>query len=474
MVAAVQSATTLPVFLFALFAGVLADLIDRRKFLLWLNLLLAAGAFLMTALVHLGLMTPALLLLFAFFFGTGVAFLAPAWQAIVPSLVPREDLTSAIALNSIGINVSRAIGPALAGLLIVALGLSAPFLANAVSFIGILLALWFWKPEAAKESPLPRERVLAALRLGLRFALNSPALKATLVRAVAFFLFASAFWALLPIIAKEQLSGGATLYGLLMGAAGAGAVLGGLLSPRIKARWNADQVTAGGTVGLALVLCLLALVPSQPVAMAAAALAGFSWIGVLASLNVSAQTALPNWVRARGLSIFLTVFFGSLSLGSLVWGQIATLWGLPSAMLIAAAGALLAIPLVRKAHLGQGEKIDHTPSGHWPEPLLADVGVDDQLVLIEVEYRVKAGEEEKFKSLMAELAASRRRGGGLRWSLTRDSANPSRFVERWWEGSWEDHLRHHARVSVSDEEWQKTIDQVLLQERKVTHQLSVF
>ncbi|MEM9782896.1 MAG: MFS transporter [Pseudomonadota bacterium] len=457
MVAAVQAATTLPIFLFALIAGAVADIVDRRQLLIWVNAVMGVAALMMAALVHLGAMTPVLLLVFTFVFGTGTAFIAPAWQAIVPKLVPREDLSAAIALNSMGINVSRAIGPALAGFLIVAAGIAVPFLVNAISVIGIIAALVWWRPEAVAPAARPPERVGGAILAGLRYAANSPALKATLMRAVAFFLFASAFWAMLPLIAREVLSGGPTLYGLLLAAVGAGAVGGALVLPQIKARLGADGTVAAGTLGTALTMVIMALVPSQAAAVAAAALAGLSWIAVLSSLNVSAQTALPDWVRARGLSVFLTVFFGSMSIGSLAWGQVASVWGLEVTLIAAALGAAVLVPLTRQARLQMGASQDLSPSMHWPEPVLVGDMPPDGPVMIQIAYDVAPGRERAFTAALRTLAASRRRGGGYQWSLMRDAAGEDRFVETWWEASWLDHQRQHRRVSRDDQKLQDEI-----------------
>ncbi|MEL6979583.1 MAG: MFS transporter [Pseudomonadota bacterium] len=461
MVSAVQAATTLPIFLFALLAGAVADIVDRRKLLIWVNLGMGVAALAMAALVHLGMMTPTLLLLFTFLFGTGAAFMAPAWQAIVPKLVPKAELQSAIALNSMGINISRAIGPALAGVLIVSVGLAAPFLVNAVSVIGIILALLWWRPSAQAASGLPPERVGGAIQAGLRYAWNSPALKQTLARAAAFFLFASAFWAMLPLIARETLQGGPTLFGVLMAAVGAGAVGGAMLLPKLKRALGPNRTVAAGTVGTALVMGVMALSTSQTVAVVACALAGFSWIAVLSSLNVSAQTALPDWVRARGLSVFLTVFFGAMSLGSLAWGQVAAFSSLQTALLMAAAGALIAIPLTWRARLQLGASLDLAPSMHWPEPILAGSAAPDGPVMVQIAYEVTEENRPAFSALMSELAASRRRGGGYRWSLMRDAAAPTRFVETWWEASWLDHQRQHARVSREDAALQARIRDLL-------------
>jgi MFS family permease/quinol monooxygenase YgiN len=474
IVAAVQAATTLPVFLFALLAGAVADIVDRRKMLLVVNVALGITTTALALTVASGLMTPLLLLAFTFLLGTGAAFLAPAWQAVVPRLVPRAELPSAIALNSMGINVSRAIGPALAGALIVGVGLWSPFAVNAASFVVIVAALLWWRPDPGPARRLPPERVGAAIRAGLRYASGSGPLRATLVRAAAFFAFASAYWAMLPLIARTVLDGGATLYGLLLGAVGAGAVGGALVLPRFRAKFGPDRTVVAGTVGTALVLGVFALVPSQAVAIAASALAGVSWIAVLSSLNVSAQTALPDWVRARGLSIFLTVFFGAMSAGSLVWGQVAAAFGIPAALLAAAAGALLLIPLTREARLGGHGDMDLAPSMHWPEPMVAgDAPSEAGPVAIRVAYRVDPTRRDDLLALAPDLRAMRRRNGAWGWELLRDAADPDLLVEAWHEPSWEAHLRHHERVTGEDRALQERLAALLVAgtEPQVTHLL---
>lgn len=458
VVSAIQAATTLPVFLFALVAGAVADIVDRRKLLIGVNVLLGVTAATLATLVSLDLVTPIVLILFTFALGTGAAFIAPAWQAVVPSLVPRSQLQSAIALNSTGINVSRAIGPVVAGFLIVSVGLWSPFALNAVSFIGIIAALLWWKPPTTPERTLPPEDVGAGIIAGLRYAKSSKALRATLVRALAFFLFASAFWSMLPLIVRVVLSGGPTLYGLLLACVGAGAIAGALLLPRIRTRLGSNRIVALGSVGVAASLALLALVPVAGVAMAAAAIAGLSWISVLSSLNHAAQMAVPDWVRARGLSIFLTVFFGAMSFGSLVWGQVASSYGIPAAMLSAAFGAIVMVPLTWRSQLTNSDAHGLAPSMHWPAPILnSEHNLTDQPVMIQVVYMVPAPNRAQFLALMEQLADARRRGGGYSWSVMQDAAEPDRHVETWREVSWVQHLRHHERVSLQDQDIQSTI-----------------
>jgi predicted MFS family arabinose efflux permease len=462
VVAAVQAATTLPIFLFALVAGALADIMDRRRLLIVVNAALAVAAALLAALVAAGLMTPALLLAFTFAFGTGAAFIAPAWQAIVPQLVPRAELQGAIALNSMGINIARAIGPALAGALIVSVGLAAPFAANAISTIGIVLALWWWRPPERPAATLPPERVGGAIVAGVRYALHSRPLLDTLARAAAFFLFASAYWAMLPLLVRDVLLGGPTLYGVLLGCVGAGAVAGALVLPAVRRRLGPDRTVAAGTLGTAAAMAGFAGLAEPVVAALASLLAGLSWIAVLSSLNVSAQTALPDWVRARGLSVFLTVFFGSMAAGSMAWGKVAASLSIPAALLIAAAGAVLAIPLVRRFRLNTGAEMELAPSMHWPAPLTTAAPEHAPRhthgpVMVQVSYRVPSARGEEFAGLMRELGAARRRGGGFGWSLMRDAAEPERFVETWFEQSWAQHLRHHERVSGEDRALQERI-----------------
>lgn len=450
MVALVQTATTLPVFLFSLPAGALADIVDRRRLLIVVQsiLLVLAGA--LGVLVLLGAVSSVMLLGFTFAMGTCAAFVAPAWQAIVPKLVDRSALRPAVALNSVGINVSRAIGPALAGLIIAGVGIWAPFFLNTVSYVGVVLALLWWRPTAAPARTLPPEHLVGALRAGLRYVRASMPMRATLVRAMAFFVFASAYWAMLPLIARDLLGGGPTLYGVLLGCVGAGAVSGAMLLPRLNVLLGPDRLVAAGTLGTAATLVVFALVREVYIVAAISLLAGASWIAVLSSLNVSAQTALPDWVRARGLSVFVTVFFGSMSLGSLVWGQTAALFGIPAALLVAAGGAVLAIPVTFRWKLGQGEGLDLAPSMHWPAPLVADEVRDDRgPVMVTVEYRIDPARTAEFVTVMETLADERRRDGAYAWGLFEDTAEVGRFLEYFLVESWAEHQRQHERVTRS-------------------------
>jgi MFS family permease/quinol monooxygenase YgiN len=476
MVAAVQAATALPIFLFAMPAGALADIVDRRKLLLTAQALLAGVAALLSLLAFSELMTPPLLLLFTFAAGTGAALTAPAWQAIVPKLVPRQELQAAIAFNSVGINISRAIGPALSGSIIAAAGIAWPFLLNALSYLGVIAALVWWRQQKPVVGQMPSERFIGALRAGLRYARNSEPLRATLIRAIAFFVFASAYWALLPLIAREVLAGGPQFYGVLLGCVGAGAVAGAICLPRLKAALGPDRLTALGTVGTAAAMLIFASVADQRVAAVASLLAGASWIAVLSSLNMSAQVSLPDWVRARGLAVFVSVFFGSMSAGSLAWGYTAHLIGIPMTLVIAAVSAGLAIPLTRRWKLQTGERMDLSPSMHWPQPLLAtDIAHDRGPVMVMIEYRIDPAQREDFLSAVTELAAERRRDGAYAWGMFEDAADPSRCVEYFMTESWVEHLRQHERVTHADRIVQQRVQRFHQGERPpaVTHYLAV-
>ncbi|KIC43540.1 MFS transporter [Ruegeria sp. ANG-S4] len=458
VVSLVQAATTLPVFIFALYAGTLADRLDKRKLLITVNVVLLALVSVLTVLVQLELVTPTLLILFTLAIGTGTAFMAPAWQAIVPTLVPRDALQPAIALNSMGINISRAIGPALAGVLIASVSLAAPFAVNAVSYLVIIGALLFWKHESAVSKT--SQPVFNAMMTGMRHVAHNGPLKATLIRSFAFFIFASAYWALLPLVVRTIEGGGATLYGLLLTLIGAGAVVGALTLPQFRAKLDASTTAAGGTIGTAVAMAILATATTPPLAYIAALLGGFSWIAVLTTFNVSAQTALPNWVRARGLAVNLMVFFGSMAFGSAIWGQVATATSVSITLLIAAGGLIVGLLLTRKFQLGQGEDLDLTPSMHWPAPQVA-LEEDDLAsrgpVMVEVEYRIRPEDEAAFLSAIKEWSGERWRDGAYDWRVFQSAEEPELWVEAFMVSSWQEHLAQHERVSQQDQDLQRTV-----------------
>ncbi|HVO83724.1 MAG TPA: MFS transporter [Syntrophobacteria bacterium] len=474
VVALVQVATSLPMFLFVLPAGALADTIDRRHLLLAVQIAAAVIIAILSLLVWAGRVTPFILLTFTFLAGSAAALISPAWQAIVPQLVPRQDLPAAVALNSAGFNASRAVGPALAGLIIAAMGLAAPFWLNAISYLGVIAALFWWHAPGSSIRHLPAERFGAAIRMGLRHARHNPHLRATLIRASGFFLFASAYWALLPLVARNQVAGGPELYGILLGVIGTGAVGGAFALPWLKSFMGADKLVAGGTIGTAVALLLFGLARHPATALAASGIAGVSWIAVVATINVSAQLALPEWVRGRGLAVFAAVLFGGMTVGSGLWGQVAAMIGLPGAHFAAAAAVLAAIPLLWRWKLQTGVDVDLMPSMHWPTPVLShEIDADRGPTLVTVEYQIDSRNREEFLAALERFADERRRDGAYAWGVFEDAAEEGRFLETFFVDSWLDHLRQHERVTHADRVLQDAVRLFHVQGTpKVTHFIS--
>ncbi|MDB6089867.1 MAG: hypothetical protein JWN85_2651 [Gammaproteobacteria bacterium] len=475
VVSMVQVATSLPLFLLAIPAGALSDIVDRRKFLVLGELSIMVAAVVFAVLVTRHLITPASLLVMTFIVSAGSAVTAPAWQAIVNELVPKSDLPPAIALNSAGINVSRAVGPALGGIIVGAWGIAAPFWIDAFSNAGVIAALLAWHPPPKGRMRLPPERFGNAMRAGLRHARYNPHLTATLLRAAGFFLFASAYWALLPLVARSQADSGPALYGILLGAIGAGAVSGAFTLPWIKGRLGADRLLAAGSIGTALAMLLFGASHQPAIAVTASFIAGVAWLASLSSLNVSAQVALPEWVRGRGLAVFVTVLFGSMSLGSILWGEVATLAGVSPTLFIAAAGALIAIPLTWRWKLQTGAGVDFSPSLHWAAPITThEVEQDRGPVLVTVEYRIDPNNRTPFLRALGRYAHERRRDGAYDWALFEDPAQDGRFVETFLTDSWLEHLRAHERVTNADRVQEQIVRRFLVDGApRTTHLVAV-
>jgi len=461
MIALVQTATTLPIFLLAIPAGALADIVDRRRYLIAIQLWLALTAASLGALTLGGVMSAWRLVAMTFAMGVGSAMMMPAWAAITPELVPAEDLQPAIALNSMGINVARAIGPALAGVIMSFAGAGAVFVLNALSYIGVIAVLFRWHREVA-PSGLPSERVIGALRAGLRFARHSPELRAALVRGCGFFSFASASWALLPLVAKGLSDGGPQAFGVLVASIGAGAVCGAFALPKIRERLSSDALVAAATALYALAMLALAHLDRLLPLCLAMAISGVAWVTVLSSLQVAAQLALPAWVRSRGLAAFMTAFMGSMALGSVSWGKIAEISGIDGSLTIASAGAVAAVLLTWRWKLGGVEGLRLTPSMHWPAPLVHDgVTHDRGPVLVTIEYAVLHDHVGEFLQAIRELGKRRRRDGAYAWGVFEHSEKPGCFIEAFNVESWLEHLRQHERVTDGDRALQARIRAML-------------
>jgi MFS family permease len=471
IVSMVQVANSLPMFLFAIPAGALADIVNQRRFLIVgeSTITLVSAAF--AALVWFHLITPASLLLFSFVVTVGSAMTAPAWQAVVAKLVPKPDLPSAVAANSVGINVSRAIGPALGGVIIGALGIAAPFWLDAFSNIGVIAALIWWRAPKKSASALPPEPFGSAVRTGLRYARYNSYLRATLIRTIAFFVFGSGYWALLPLVARTRIAGGPALYGVLLGAIGASAVGGAFLLRRLKEKLGADSLVAAATLGTALATALFALARDPATAIVASFIAGASWIAAVSCLNVSAQVALPEWVRGRGLAMYVTVMFGALTIGSAIWGQLAVVADLQAALLLAALGAAIGIPLTWRWKLQTGANVDFSPSMQWPDPVTTHaVEADRGPVLVAVEYRIDPKNRSAFLHALGENSRERRRDGAYDWGIYEDPTDDGRFIETFLTDSWLEHLRSHRRVTKADRISQQAVRRFQIGDGpKITH-----
>jgi MFS family permease len=457
MVALVQAATNLPFFVLAVPAGALADIGDRRRVLLVAQGWMLAVAVVLSGLTFAELMTPWLLLTMTFLLGLGSALNAPAWQASTPELVPREEIPAAVALGGVSMNVARAVGPALGGLVVAAVGPGATFLLNAVSFVGVLFVLAQWK--CSKDlSALPAERLAGAMQAGLRFVLHAPPFQAVLVRATAFVLGASSLLALLPVVMKQDASLGPAHYGILLGCFGAGAVMAVLVLPLLVRSLNADRTVTAATLMLCAVILALAWLPYYWFWCFVLVFGGAAWLAALTRLNASAQATVPPWVRARALAAYLLVFFGGMAGGSVVWGLAAERVG-PSLALTASATCLL-VGLIAAVwfQLSEGESGDLEPSRHWPEmPAMPGLGNDCGPVLVTVEYHIDPHTVQEFMAAIKPLGMARLRDGAMWWDVFHDVSDPTRIIEVFMVGSLVDHLRQHERVTEADRTVQEQV-----------------
>ena len=471
-VSLVQAATTLPVLLLALPSGALADRFDRRRLLLVVQVGLFAVGCVLTALTALDLMPPPLLLVFTFLLGVGQALTLPSWQAIIPEVVPRDELPSASALGAVNTNLARSAGPAVAGLIVAQLGSAVVFGINAASFgvFAFVLFAWRRKPQTPASHP---EQLGSALRAGGRYVRYSPVVRRLLGRVALFVLPGSVIWGLLPLVAHQELGMGASGYGILLAALGVGAIAGALLMPRIRTILTPNRliVLAGVVYGLALVV--IALVPDPYAVIVVLIFAGLAWMTLVSRMNATLQLFLPNWVRARGFGIYQVVFAGGQALGALAWGQVTTATSLRTAYLIAAAVMLAGTFTVLWWPAHEQDGADRSPAIYWAEPhLMLEPHLDEGPVLITSVYLVDEANVAAFREAMAALRGSRQRTGATRWGLFRDGADPARFVEVYQVPTWAEHLRQHeGRLTVRDEEIEQKAISLARGPAEVTHLL---
>ena len=449
-VALVQASTTLPIMLLSLWAGAVADNLDRRLVMLWAQsfmLVVSAG---LALCAWLGLLSPWLLLGFTFLIGCGTAFNGPAWQASVGDMVPRPVLPGAIALNSMGFNIARSVGPAIGGLIVAAAGAATAFLANAISYLGLIVVLARWRPDTPPRL-LPRERLGDAMGAGLRYVAMSPNLRIVMLRAGLFGVAASALPALMPLVARDLVGGGALTYGVLLGAFGIGAVGGALASGWLRHRLSTERVVLIGALALALGAAATAVSPFIAGTLIALLLAGAGWVLALSTFNVTVQMASPRWVVGRALAVYQMAAFGGMAAGSWGFGLIAEDRDVTVALLAAAtlqiAGALLGF----RSPLPQVDALNLDPLSGWTEPETA-VAIESRSgpVVVTIEYRIAQKDIVTFLRVMGERGRIRRRDGARHWTLLRDLGDPLLWVERYHVPTWLDYVRHNQRRTHAD------------------------
>ena len=456
LVALVQTVDYLPDVLFGLVGGVLADTFDRRRLLMAVQGFLVISGAALAALTFAGQMPPALLLTFTFLIGCGSVITLPAYQALVPDLVPRVQLHSAAALSSISVNLARAAGPAIAGVVIARAGVGAVFALNTAMYLVFLVVLVAWRPPAGAP-PRTVEGFISALRAGGRYVRYAPVVRRILLRSTLFLVPASALWALLPLIASQRLAQGADGYGLLLGALGVGAIAGGLVLPRVRARLSINALLAASGIVYAVVLATVVLISNAVVILIVLLPAGVAWMAVLSTINAELQLFLPAWVRARGLSVYQMVLFGAQGFGALMWGVIAAPAGMVPTFLIAAALMLAGVATMRIWPIIDTRGMDRSSVQFWPEPrLVMDADPEDGPVVVKNVYTVAPEKEEPFLRAMARVRLSRLRTGATQWGLFRDGETPHQFVELYVVSSWEEHMRQHAdRLTGTDQQYEE-------------------
>ncbi len=467
LVALTQTASALPFFLLALPAGALGDIFDRRKLIVTTEVWMVSVATAIAALTLLHWITPWMLLLLTVALSIGDALEAPTWRAILPEVVPREDLLPAIALNGIEFNLARAIGPALGGFLIAVAGVATTFTLNALSFLVVLWVIVRWK-RPAQQRGLPRETLSGATRAAFRYTRNTPEMLTVLGRIAVIMFFASPFWALLPTVA-HQLRESATLYGLLLTVFGGGAMLGALALQRARSFFSVDAVLAMGTTVFAAALWATATFRSIALLCIVIAFGGAAWTIVMSLMSTVMQNVAPDWVRARAAAIFMLVYMGAWAAGSAFWGYVAGHRGTHFSFLVAAIGTAVSPVLILISRL-PNTAADLGAWDHWRKPMLVDeVQLDQGPVLVTVEYEIEAKDSDEFLAALEEFSRVRRRDGAARWGVYYDTEHPTLYLETFTVESWAEHLRQHDRLTQADRAVEERLHRFEAKPAKVRH-----
>ncbi len=457
LIALMQTAASLPVVILGLLAGATADIFDRRRLLLFWQAWMLAAVALLSVLTFFNIISPWVLLTLTFLLNIGAAMNSPAWQAIMPELVPREQLPEAVSLNSAGFNLARAVGPALGGLAVAAFthadtGAAWTFLLNSLSFVGVILVLYQWKRVPIFKSALPAERIFGSIRAGLRYVQYAPLLKAAFARTFIFTIFVSAVWSLLAVVAARDLHQGALGYGILNGSMGLGAVAGATLLPRVRRVVSADKIIAFSTCIFAATLLILAFVRYPLVIIPILLIAGFAWTSTMSTFNLAVQISVPGWVQARALGAYQMVFAGGMAIGSVIWGLIAEHISTPVSLAVAAGGLLITLPFSARLPVLRGELPDFSPfrTKHQTPQLAIEPEMSQGPVRILIDYYVDEKDYNNFVHAIHKMKVVRLRDGAMRWGIFQDASDPRHLTETFIMESWIDYLRQRERFTTSD------------------------
>ncbi len=452
MVALVQTSTALPIMLFSLVSGALADSFDRRRVMLTAQCFMFVVSALLSVFAFFGLLSPWLLLFFTFLLGCGTALNNPSWQASVGDMVPRADLPGAVTLNSVGFNITRSVGPAIGGIIVAAAGAAAAFAVNTLSYFALIFALLRWKP-AFPVSTLPREALASAIFAGLRYISMSPNLQKVMLRGLLFGISASSILALLPIVALELVIGGPLTYGLMLGSFGIGAIGGAVLNARLREKLSSETIVRLSFAGFAISAGIAALSPYSTLTCAGLVISGACWVLALSLFNTIVQLSTPRWVVGRALSLYQTVTFGGIAGGSWVWGIAADTYGVANALLLSSVVMLAGIVIGLKLPMPAFETLNLDPLNRFTEPSLGlDITPRSGPVVIQVDYEIDDVDVPEFMALMGERRRIRIRDGARNWALMRDLEKPGRWIETYHTPTWVEYIRHNQRRTQVDGE----------------------
>jgi MFS family permease len=450
LVALVQTSTTLPIMLFSLVSGALADNFNRRSVMLVAQCFMLVVSVALALAAYADIMTPWLLLSFTFLIGCGTALHNPSWQAAVGDMVPRTDVPAAVALNSMSFNLTRSVGPAIGGAIVAASGAAAAFAANAVSYVALIIVLFRWKLELP-ASTLPREPLGLAISAGLRYIAMSPNIEKVLLRGFVFGVTAISTLALLPLVARDIIQGGPLLYGVLLGAYGIGAIGGAVIAGRLRGMIANEWIARIGFIAFALSAAIQALSTSAVLTCIGLLIGGASWVLTLSLFNISVQLSTPRWVVGRAMSLYQMATFGGMALGSWIWGLVAEGYGPAEALLASAALMLVGAALGLFIKLPEHAALNLDPLNRWREPNLAlDIKPRSGPIVISIEYVIRERDLHDFLDAMAERRRIRRRDGARHWSLKRDLENPEIWIETYHTPTWHEYIRHNLRTTHSD------------------------